>query len=352
MKHMARRILDVTWLNMVVVVGIALAVFGAAFAGADDDRSAELHQPPAGRAWGDEAAGFRLVSHADRIDVQLDGSPIASYVFRHDSVRRPFLAHVKTPGGRQVTRNFPPIAGQDRVDHADMHPGVWLAFGKLSGVDFWRNQGRVVHEGFVGDLDAGTNDAGFTTRNAYRSPDGALICRQRSRYRFARDPDGYRIDIEATFSSDEPFAFGVQEEMGLGLRVATPLAVINGSGMILNSEGGRDEKETWGQVAQWWDYSGVLDGMTAGVMIMSGQGNPDVWSHSRDYGFLAANPFPVDRPENRSRETVVSPGMIFSLRFGVLVHEHEPASDFDRAAAYRRYLAAGQARSLGAEPQP
>ena len=38
----------------------------------------------------------------------------------------------------QVTRHHPPIEGQDRVDHGTFHPGIWMAFGDISGSDYWR----------------------------------------------------------------------------------------------------------------------------------------------------------------------------------------------------------------------
>ena len=45
--------------------------------------------------------------------------------------------------------------------------------------------------------------------------------------------------------------FGTQEEMGLGVRLATPLTVKSGNGRITNSVGGTNEKGTWGQAADW-----------------------------------------------------------------------------------------------------
>ena len=47
-----------------------------------------------------------------------------------------------------------------------------------------------------------------------------------------------------------------------------------------------------------------------------------MWSHSRDYGLLVANPFPVDKKENREKTTVIEPGKTFQLRFGVQVQRH------------------------------
>ena len=59
------------------------------------------------------------------------------------------------------------------------------------------------------------------------------------------------------------FTFGDQEEMGLGIRVATDHAVTNG-GVITSSDGRKNEKQVWGRQADWCDYSGK----GVGVMLM------------------------------------------------------------------------------------
>ncbi len=67
------------------------------------------------------------------------------FVFIDATVHRPFFANLRAPGGIQITRNFPPVNGQDPMDHADMHPRLWLGFGDLAGEEFWRNQGTILH---------------------------------------------------------------------------------------------------------------------------------------------------------------------------------------------------------------
>ena len=71
---------------------------------------------------------------------------------------------------------------------------------------------------------------------------------------------------------------------------------------------------------------------------MSGRGNPAIWSHSRDYGVLVANPFPVDRKPNRGLTREVKPGEEFRLRFGVQVHEHARRAEFKPEQSYERYI--------------
>lgn len=278
------------------------------------------------------------LKHGDgRIDFYWDRAPICTFYYRHELIVRPFFTHVRTPSGIQVSRNFPPIEGVDRTDHADMHPGVWLAFARLNDVSFWHNDGRVVHDRFSQPPKAGDR-VEFSEQSRYVAPDGAVLCRQTTSYRIKSDPAGYMISIDAELNSTEPFYFGVREENGLGIRVATPISVADGAGSILNSSSGRNEKGTWGKVANWWDYSGVIDGRRVGMMVMSAPSNAHVWAHSRDYGFLTANPFPVDREENRDLRVTIDPDESLRLRFGVLVHEHDENAAFDRDQAYGRYV--------------
>src|SRR3712207_4280801 len=97
---------------------------------------------------GEQQIGFD--SKPGRIEVRLGRAVIATYVYDDAKTHRPFFEHLRTASGVQVTRNRPPVAGKDAVDHADMHPGLWLAFGDVAGSDFWRNKGpRVGHERFA-----------------------------------------------------------------------------------------------------------------------------------------------------------------------------------------------------------
>ncbi len=289
-----------------------------------------------GRKWGDPEKGFYLACHDLHLEIRYDGAEVASYYYRHPETKRPFLAHVKTPGGLQVTRNFPPVEGVDATDHATMHPGISLGFANLEGVSFWHNnEGIVVQNRFLGAPHAGKT-ATWSVENHWVAPGGRKMCREVARYETTRNEDGFLITLDSRLSSPNPFWLGVREEMGLALRVATPLTVRN-RGSILAARGGKNEKGTWGRHDQWWDYFGPLAGKNAGIQLMSGPGNPPVWSHSRDYGVLVANPLPVDKAANRGRRIEIQPGEEFRLRFGIQVHEHNQRAEYNPEAAFDRY---------------
>jgi hypothetical protein len=63
-----------------------------------------------------------------------------------------------------------------------------------------------------------------------------------------------------------------------------------------------------------------------------------MWAHSRDYGLLVANPFPVDVKENRNKTTVIEAGEPYRLRFGIQVHDTANRSNYDPKASYERYI--------------
>jgi hypothetical protein len=253
-------------------------------------------------------------------------------------VRRPYFKHLRTRGGIPITRNFPPNkeAG-DRDDHPTMHPGLWLSFGDLSGVDFWRNKGLVKQGDQSGDT---TNDhASFTMQNEY-CQDDRLICTEKCVYSIEPHPLGYLLTWESTFRSDQAdFYFGDQEEMGLGLRVATPLNVLDG-GEIVNSDGRRNGKEVWGQQADWCRYGGVINDKKVGAVLMPDPKNfRRSWFHARDYGLLVANPFGRKAMTKGEVSKVVVPrGKDFRLRFGVLVYDVPKDQEVDVAGAYREFV--------------
>jgi hypothetical protein len=286
------------------------------------------------------AADFAVQQKPDGVIITDGGRPVATYVFRDDKILRPYFANVHAPGGIQVTRNHPPVPNVDATDHDTMHPGVWLAFGDLSGQDFWRNKARIVHVRFVEAPAVRDGQVTFTAENTFRAANGGEICKQTSRLALAARPAGYLLIWEATFRSEQrEIVFGDQEEMGLGVRVATPIAVKQG-GTILDAMGRRNEHAVWGNSANWCDYSGTIAGRHAGITTMCDPQNfRPSWLHARDYGALVVNPFGqrAFRKGPASR-LVVKPGESFRLRYGVLLHAGPPDAAPDLKAAYADFL--------------
>ena len=235
-----------------------------------------------------------------------------------------------------VTRPLPP-GPDDLSDHPLFHPGLWLAFGDLSGQDDWRLKAPVRHREFLEEPAGGKGRGTFTVRNRYLSEQnqrgiGEEVCR----YTIVATPTATTILWDSTFSpaGDEPLVFGDQEEMGLGVRLATAMAENQKQGGLLtNSNGQSTAAKVWGQAAAWCDYSGQIDGKAVGMTIA---GHPDnfrpCWWHARDYGFMTANPFGRQAmQQGEPSRVVVKPGEDLRLRFAVVVHNGRPEEGYEPA---------------------
>ena len=285
----------------------------------------------------DPDARFSVQEKRDRMIITLSGQSIAEFVFSNPKILRPYFAQVRTLSGRQVTRNHPPVAGVDATDHATMHPGIWMAFGDVSGHDFWRNKGRIEHLRFTEPPTTNNNSLTFATQSRLLSRDSSELCRMLCRFELRARPAGWLLSWEATFQSDTgEFFFGDQEEMGFGARVATPLTEKNG-GVITSSTGRRSAASTWGQVAAWCDYSGKLGSHPVGITLIPDADNFRAsWWHNRDYGVFVANPFGRAAMKQGDKSTVTIPrGQPFRIRFRAVIHE---GRDFDPEAELRDLL--------------
>jgi len=302
-----------------------------------------------GRLAAESAPQVEFVPHNGYIEIAVGGKPFATFVYDGSKITRPYFADVLAPDGTQVTRHNPPIAGQDTMDHPEFHPGIWMAFGDISGNDYWRLKARVEHDGFAERPQSAPGSGSFAVRNRYVSATEAqkTICNELCKFTILARPAGTLLVWDSTFTGDEEFYFGDQEEMGLGIRVATPMRVEKGDGSLpagtgtmTDSEGRKNGAQIGGNSAEWCDYSGTVDGKHVGMTIFC---HPDnfrpSWFHARDYGFLAANAFGrAAFKKGEPSKVVVQPGEEFRLRYGILIRADAPGSDADLAAAYQDFL--------------
>lgn len=279
---------------------------------------------------------LEVTSQPDRLILTHAGQPIAHYVFQDDKILRPHFTHVRTLDGIQVTRRHPPVPGEDAVDHPTMHPGLWLAFGDLAGHDFWRNKAVIRHERFTEPASARGDTITFATTSSLLTSNGATLGRMDSRFMIRFLADGWLLSWTAAITpSVDDFYFGDQEEMGFGVRVATPLAEKN-AGSIITSEGLRGAKASWGQTAAWSDCSGVISNRTVGVTLLAAPENfRPSWFHNRDYGLMVANPFGRKAfTKGEPSRVSVAKGETFTLRGGFFIHSGDRP---DLAAAHKLF---------------
>lgn len=266
--------------------------------------------------------------------------PVADYVYANGRINRPYIWNVRTTDGIQVSRDYPPVEGRERTDHSLIHPGIWMSFKEIGGLNFWHGENHcftaVIEKASVVD-----GVGSFTVENLYCEGDDKATARVREtcRLRFLVMEGGWLLIWESAFRGlVDDAVFGDQEEMGLGIRVATEISGVKG-GRILNSNGRRTEKEAWGKTADWCDYSGRMDGGWVGMAILAGNDNfRRSWFHARDYGLLLANPFGRQAFQAGPRSEVkISRDTPLRLTFGVYIHSAEEEHDTDIAALYREF---------------
>lgn len=283
-----------------------------------------------------------------RLQILVGGQPSATYVWKDPKIPRPYFCNIRVPGGPQVTRNHPLVRGKDLMDHPTYHPGLWLAFGDISGNDYWRNRARVRHEGFLVTPKGGAGHGTFAVRNAYLTRDGkGVVCREVCHFTVHIRPAGTLLVWDSRFTpagkdrGKNRIVFGDQEEMGLGVRMASSLTVVRKGGRILNSDGKKNEKQVWGKQALWCDYSGMREGQWVGVTLMPDPRNfRPSWFHARNYGLLLANPFGRNAfTRGKKSQVPVASSETLRLRFGVLIHASKDRTSPDLSRAYKDFLA-------------
>lgn len=279
----------------------------------------------------------------------LGDQQVAEYHPRSATTPRPFFSDLCTLDGRQVTRRNPPDPVRDLADHPEFHPGLWLAFGDIGGSDYWRNKAVVELETPQRPRNGLTDD---DTHHRYRyltqDRPATVVCQEDFHARYIPLRGSWLLLWDSTFTADEPVAFGDQEEMGLGVRVATEMRsetrargdIPPGNGRILDAEGRRGAEQIWGQAAAWCDYSGQVDGAPAGIAIFC---HPDnfrpSWWHARDYGLLVANPFGrAAMKQGEPSRVIVGPAEPLRLRYGVWVHGSLEDDARELQQAYELYV--------------
>ena len=281
-------------------------------------------------------SGFTFERDDRRIQISLEGKPIVEFVYRDEKTLRPYFSNARLLNGLKVTRNHPPVEGVDDLDHAALHPGIWLAFGDINGHDFWRNKASMQHVRFVREPTVEKGQLRFSTECRLKSSTGEIICTLINKYTLATRPRGWMIIWNAEFRAGKtPVIFGDQEEMGFGARVATSFTEKNG-GMIRSSTGKQTAKATWGQPARWCDYSS-LDAKSGGIMLMASPDNfRESWWHNRNYGAFVSNPFGRQAMKQGDvSRVVIEPGESLQLTFGALIHDQE---NFNSANEYEAFL--------------
>lgn len=277
--------------------------------------------------------GIELKRSGENLEVLRDGKLFTRYDVT-TGPNKPYFYPLMAPGEKQVVRHWPvEKPGGETTDHPH-HRGLWFTHGKVNGVDFWAEVGKVgktVHTGYE-TVQGGPVYGLMRAKTDWLTPDGKKIAEDVREVRVYPLTNGTLMDYSVTVKAiGGPLTFGDTKEGSFGLRLADSLraAVEKGKtaeGRIVNANGDKDGK-TWGKSAAWVDYYGPVGGATVGVAIFDDPKNPrhpTTW-HVRDYGLFAVNPFGLHDFDKKnppgSGDMTVDEGKTVTFRYHVYLHQ-------------------------------
>jgi Methane oxygenase PmoA len=274
---------------------------------------------------------------------------------------RPIFWPVHAPGGQPLTRDWPmgKTADGGSTDHVHQK-SLWFCHGDVipegidlkqkikgvDGVDFWSEapgHGKIVCTRIAKPRYSGGHGV-LATHNEWRTADGSKILDE-ERTIHLYDLGKARlivldIDLHASVAA---ITFGDTKEGALGVRINDVIRGGKFGGRIENAQGKVGEKECWGRISDWCDYSGPIDGKTVGLTVFADPKNahPTYW-HVRDYGLMAANPFGRKKAafhDGAADKSLVrlAKGEHLELRYGVLLHDGD-ATTGQVAEHYQRFV--------------
>jgi len=257
--------------------------------------------------------------------ITIDGKPFAGY--RTDFRGTPIVWEIIGPNEKPMTRAYPMnenVAGEKK-DHPH-HRSLWFTHDLVNGNRHWMKD-PIVHQEFLkAECDGKT--ATLVTKNHWLDPkNNAVICSDIRTLVFGVIGESRFIDFDLKLTAEqEKVTIGDTKEGTFGIRVPTSLDVdAKKGGVILNAHGDKNDA-AWGKRADWVDYSGLIDGETAGIAVLN---HPKsfrypTWWHVRTYGLFAANPFGIKdfEPSLKQDGTVtLKKGESLSFYYRVILHK-------------------------------
>jgi hypothetical protein len=228
---------------------------------------------------------------------------------------RPDFYPVYSPSGRQATTTC-----AYRFNH---HKSIFIGHANVNGYNFFhdnnptrQNLGDVVLEKSNYGIDV--DGVHVMTHNGWITKAGDRLLDEERNFTVIPGDAAHIIDLtSALIASQTDLTFGQDTHSFLGVRVADTMDVEDG-GLILNSNGQRNEEKAMRQYADWTDYSGVVAGKQVGVAIMNHPSNPPSPFFTRNYGTFLSNFTLLNKYE-------LSRGERLTQRFRILIHEDDAA---------------------------
>jgi hypothetical protein len=260
-----------------------------------------------------QAAKINAVKVGSKINITIDGKFFTSYIFSSDE-KYPFFYPVNGPlTGGSVTSM--------RNGEYPHHSSLFFGCDLINGGNYWQEgleRGRIISVN-AEILKEGGDSVVISDECIWSRPGAASPIKDSRKFIVTLSSASvYQIDVEITMEMLMDVHIRKTNHSLFSVRVAADLSVKNGGSMV-NSEGAKGEKETFGKPAPWMDYCGKRGEFIEGLAIMQHPSNP--WYPSpwftRDYGFIS--PTPMFWPQN-GEETFLKRGETLRLRYRVYVH--------------------------------
>jgi hypothetical protein len=253
-----------------------------------------------------------------KIDILINNNLFTSYILSQDE-KYPFFFPVNGPSNASVTSlrnaNYP------------HHSSLFFGCDRVNGGNYWQEgleRGQIVS--IRADiLESGNDKVIIENECIWRRPNASAPIKDTRRITItAPSKEVYQIDFDVTLEMLMDVIIEKTNHSLFSGRMDADLAVING-GTMINSNGEKGEKETFGKKAAWIDFYGKRGDKQEGMAIMQHPSNewyPAPW-FTRDYGFFS--PTPMYWPQN-DKETNLKKGQTIKLKYRVLVHSGDTST--------------------------
>jgi hypothetical protein len=277
------------------------------------------------------AAKITAEKVGSKINVTIGNKYFTSYIFSEDE-KYPFFYPVNGPvSGGSVTSM--------RNSEYPHHSSLFFGCDLVNGGNYWQEgleRGRIISVNAQIQKQGG--DSVLITDECIWSRPGAISPVKDTRKILITSPSATvsQIDIEIVMEMLIDVTIKKTNHSLFSARMAADLSVKNG-GTMINAEGLRSEKDTFGKGSPWIDFYGKRGDAIEGLAIFQHPSNP--WYPSqwftRDYGFMS--PTPMYWPANDT-DIFMKKGTVLTLRYRVLVHsgDHNQAKIAEAFEMYKK----------------
>jgi len=269
----------------------------------------------------------------DQVVVSVDDEVFTCYKFA-SSLKKPYFWPVNGPlSGKTVT-----VESTEPYPH---HNSLFFGCDRVNDGNYWQDtnqQGQIISQ--VPKITVASGESAvFTDECLWKQPDKEPVIRDRRVVTVTAPSDTLRfIDFEITLEPLVDIRIGKTNHSLFSARVMPELSVEAG-GTLVNAQGDKAEKGTFGINSPWCDYFGKRGEIVEGIAILQHPANrwyPSKW-FTRDYGFFS--PTPMYWPENDSHIDLAK-GEAVTLQYRVVVHG-EDAKAAGIAELFQQYYRKG-----------